>query len=388
MDKPSTPKYIFQAQAYSDPGSEKIINRSTESGLRSYTDSVETMNLKIRVLDPIGRINLKRFSHHIFLVVVCLQLAWMHVSSIHMVAPLDYFNLKSSEPFVYRTFWPMVLSFIGLENLGRSTSLNFPADNTANLAALLIDFFTMYFTLAILLSFSKKLFEKINPGKRDICVFLMIGSYLWCIIFSYLLVPNRTIFYPYDFTEQMFIAVSVYLSIARFKWLHAGLIMTCLVAGLNKETAVFYPVMFLLFRYAIGKMTSLDIAAAVIATTAAFLSKYLSLMYLSFVNDYSVPADAQFFELQIVYNIEQMTNPLAWLSWLGAFGGLYILIVPLLSRVPRRILVPTIMILLCWVAIMFVVGISREMRLLGPMGIIVSFVFTLAMTNMPRRRSL
>jgi hypothetical protein len=70
------------------------------------------------------------------------------------------------------------------------------------------------------------------------------------------------------------------------------------------------------------------------------------------------------FENQFLYNIIQLSNPLAWLAWLSAFGGC-----GLFLAIPRngykRLNMIVGALILFWAFIVFFVGISRGMRLFG-----------------------
>jgi hypothetical protein len=208
-----------------------------------------------------------------------------------------------------------------------------------------------------------RVFRKIQSSGA-ICLHrpeLAVPLFLWMVIFTYLIVPNRSIYYPYDFTELMFFSIGTYLSTMGRPGIYILPVLT-FVSSLNKETSLFLPAIYAIYTGYTGKLTKGSIVAVGVSVLAVFVGKYASIYYVTNVIEKNIIPSV--FENQFFYNIKQLLNPLAWLAWLSVFGGC-----GLFLAIPRtgykRLNIVVVTLIFLWFFIVFFVGISRAMRLFG-----------------------
>src|SRR5208337_1406420 len=133
------------------------------------------------------------------MIILCISIAFCHLSEYRMIEPVDFYTFNAKEPFIYRIFLPVLFSKFDFVLGSCSTKLNFPIGSCADLTALFVDALSLMISCVIVLH----VFRKLPSG--DIISFhrpeLVVPLFLWMVIFTYLIVPNRSIYYPYDFTE-------------------------------------------------------------------------------------------------------------------------------------------------------------------------------------------
>lgn len=291
------------------------------------------------------------------MVLICITIAFCHLSEARMVEPNDFYTFNAREPFIYRIFLPMLFSSFHFGSC--STKLNFPIGSCADLAALCVDGFSLIISSFIVL----RVFRTIPSGST--IEFhrpeLVVPLFLWMVIFTYLLVPNRSIYYPYDFTELMFFSIGVYLSMTGKSGVYILPILT-FVSSLNKETSLFLPIIYAVYAGYTRKLTKASFVSVSVSVLAVFVGKYVSIYYVA--NVLGKNTFPSIFENQFLYNIMQLSNPLAWLAWLSAFGGCGLfLAIPRIGYSRLNMIVGALILL--WAFIVFFVGISRGMRLFG-----------------------
>lgn len=275
-----------------------------------------------------------------------------------MVEPNDFYTFKAREPFIYRIFLPLLFSNFHLGSC--STRLNFPISSCADLTALCVDVLSLIISSFIVLHVFRIIPSggKISFHRPELAVPL----FLWMVLFTYMLVPNRAIYYPYDFLELMFFSIGIYLSTMR-SGIYVLPILT-FIASLNKETALFLPLIYAIYAGYTGKLTKASIVSVAVSLLAAFLGKYASIYYIMNVIGTTNTTSPSVFEKHFLYNVEQLANPIAWLTWLSAFGGCAVFLAfPRIGYKRLNILVG--LLILSWTFIVFFVGVSRGMRLYG-----------------------
>lgn len=292
---------------------------------------------------------------------LCTSIAFCHLSESRTLDPDQYYNFGAHEPFVYRIFLPLIFSGFSFVSKGCSTQLNFPIASCADLTALCVDSISLMITCALtFLSFKaialKPEFQLRRPG-------LVIPVLLWMVVFNYVAVPNRSIYYPYDFPELMFFAGGAYLGTLETRGKYFLPLLT-FISGLNKETALFLPFVYVIFVVVSGRLDRSQKISVALAVVAAILAKYFGFYYVISVVKAGAILSPKVYEQHFMHNLQQMLNPLAWLSWASAFGGAWILVFQRWNKM-RVVNLLIIAIVLAWLAIVFVVGIAREIRLFG-----------------------
>lgn len=297
------------------------------------------------------------------MLLICMDIAFCHLSEIRMVEPTNFYSFNSREPFVYRMLIPLVLSVFHVDFMTCKTQLNFPISSCADLLALCIDWSSLAFSCIILIICFRKI--KSNEATRLHRPEIVVPVFMWMVIFNYMLVPNRSIYYPYDFLELSFLSVAVWLGVSG-RGGYWGLPLLTLLSSLNKETALFLPVVYTLYVGWRGELTRRTILIAILSLLFVFVGKYFCVFYITNFIITTPPNDPSIFENHLFLNITQMANPIAWLAWLSAFGGAAIFMILPSPRI-RNLKIVVSGLILTWILVIFFVGITRQIRLMGPM---------------------
>jgi hypothetical protein len=299
----------------------------------------------------------------LFLVaVVALNLSWEHQTIlIPMVHLTEYYHFATHEPFVYRIL-PALL-YRGLMGGRRDlmTGMNDPFSSSYSIFQLLIDAVSLVVTLV----FMQKITQALNPRltSRVTFTFAAAGA-LVIVIFGYYMVPNRALFYPYDFPDMCFAAIIFYLCIRLEGRAEFLLPLAIFVATFNKETAVFYSGLYLALRA--GRDASwLRTSAVQVACGGAFLLARSVVIQLVKRIGSGAPMNNQQYEVHLQYTLQQLKNPLFVFAMLNICSYLYVAIFLLRKKLDRTDFLILLMIG-GWIAIMSVVGIVRELRIFVP----------------------
>jgi hypothetical protein len=296
--------------------------------------------------------------------VICMTIAFCHLSlSLHAIEPTVFYSFGARQPFLYRVLIPAVFSLLPINYSLCKTGLKFPVSNCADLTALCLDWLALVFAcVALISSFRILSSNERTPFHRPE---LIVPVFLWMVIFDYMLVPNWSAYYPYDFLQLFFFSVAVWIGASRRGGFWAMPLLTFLSA-LNKEDAVFLPLVGALYASSAGKFDRKVIVATFVSFLLVVAAKYVSIAYVNSIVESLSPARPELFELHLFDNLRQALNPVAWLSWLSMFGG-SLFFLPMLSPRYRYIRFAVIALLLSWITIMFIVGMMRQLRLMGPM---------------------
>lgn len=189
------------------------------------------------------------------MVIICINIAFCHLSEIRMVEPNDFYTFNAREPFIYRILLPLLFSKFRLSSC--STKLNFPIGSCADLTALFVDVLSLITSSVMVLYVFRRIpsGNKISFHRPELAVPL----FLWMVIFTYMLVPNRAVYYPYDFLELMFFSIGIYMSTLK-NGIYVLPILT-FVSSMNKETALFLPLIYAVYTGYTGKLTKAAIAS-------------------------------------------------------------------------------------------------------------------------------
>lgn len=304
--------------------------------------------------------NKQYLSAYLSTIIICITISFCHLSESRSVQPIEYFVFGSPEPFVYRAFLPLLFSKFYIVNNACITHLNFPISSCADLTALCIDSISL--TLACLIIFST--FKKLGTGAAS--AFrrpqLVIAFFLWMVVFNYIAVPNRSIYYPYDFPELFFFSLGAYFG-TRYSFGKYVLPVLVFISAFNKETALFLPFIYLVYRGFSGKIDNSEIISVTISVLAAFAGKYVSIYYVTHIIGVGNGAP-NVYENHLHDNVHQLLNPIAWLAWASTFGGaLFFILDP--KEIKQRFNVIFLALLAAWLVVVFTVGLAREIRLFG-----------------------
>jgi hypothetical protein len=304
----------------------------------------------------------KRFVFPLVIALVALNLSWEHQSIlIPMVDLTGYYHFAAREPFVYRILPALLYHALMGGHRDVLTGLNDPFSSSYSIFQLLLD----TVSLAVTLLFLQKITQTLNPRMSSgiTCAFAAAGA-LVIVVFGYYMVPNRALFYPYDFPDMCFATIIFYLCIrleGRSEFLLAAAIF---VATLNKETAIFYSGLYVALR--VGRNADWRRTTAVlVACTVAFVLARSEVVQLVKIFGAGAPTHNQQYEFHLLYTLEQLKNPLFVFSMLNICSYLYVPIFLLRRKLDRTDFLILFMIL-GWMAIMSVVGIVRELRIFVP----------------------
>ncbi len=299
----------------------------------------------------------------LFLVaVVALNLSWEHQTIlIPMVHLTEYYHFTIGEPFVYRMLPALAYRALMGGRRDLMTGMNDPFSSSYSIFQLLIDAVSLVATLVLM----HKIAQALNPRLTPRVTFTFAAAAaLVIVIFGYYMVPNRALFYPYDFPDMFFAALIFYLSIRLQGRAEYLLPLAIFVATFNKETAVFYSGLYVALRA--GRDANWNRTLSVqMACGGAFLLARSMVIHLAHRLGSGAPMHNQQYEVHLLYTLEQLKNPLFVFAMLNICSYLYVAIFLLRKKLDRTDLLILLMIG-GWIAIMSVVGIVRELRIFVP----------------------
>jgi hypothetical protein len=321
------------------------------------------------------------------LLLICLHTAWTHISLIEGFAMKeimdsnvsfptleDFANFESRPPFSFRILVPTILSYVQQLSPNLKTGLNFPVNTSLNVAMLVIDWISIliasYFTYRI---------AKREVGISSHSWFAIASPFLliWMIYYNYITVPNRNLFYPYDFPELAFCAAICWVIFDPRPFVRASLILLIPLATLNKETALFFLLLFIVVRLTVAGLNRNDVLIFLSSAILGAFAKYFTYSIgdenfqelTVFVSAKDVNKSAMFglFEMQLFDNLRQLLKPLFWFSFISNYGYLWIILFFRRRWINTRLCINILMTISLWFIIMFFLGVSRELRIFGPM---------------------
>lgn len=300
----------------------------------------------------------------VFLIaIVTLNLAWEHQTIlIQMVHLKAYYHLAAQEPFVYRILPALVYYALAPGHRDILTGMNEPFDSTASIFQLVMDAACLSATLFFMWKIVRALNPAAGPGGSFAFAAL---CWLIIVIFGYYMVPNRALFYPYDFPDLFFAAAIFFLCIRLEGRQEYLLAVAVFIATLNKETAIFYVGLYVALRAANPSANWTRVTTVIMSCACAFVAARSLVMWLVRVLGAGLPTHNMQYEFHLAYTVEQLKNPLFVFAMLNVCSYLYVgvyLVRKRLERVDYLIL----MMVIGWAGIMSVVGIVRELRIFVP----------------------
>jgi hypothetical protein len=292
---------------------------------------------------------------------ICLTVAFCHLTlSGHEIEPTTFYLLQAREPYIYRILLPTLAMLLPRHTLAHGTHLPFPLEHGADAMALCVDWLALTFACVLMAASFRRIAAGAAAHLRQ--PGLVVPVFIWMVIFDYILVPNNSMYYPYDFPQLLFFAGAVWLGVSG-RGGYWGLPLLAFIGALNKEDALFVPVIAAIYAAWVGRLNARLVWSILAAGAAVVLAKYVGLVVVRHL--VKLPAGSPtLFENHLAYNLHQLMNPIAWFAWLGVFGGgLFILAMPL-ARI-NRLKIAVIGLMLAYIPVILVIGESRELRLMG-----------------------
>ena len=310
----------------------------------------------------------------LFVFFVFLNIAWTHQTILFQLVPIEEFYKNGYRPpFNYRVLLRVVYHiFTG----GMQFDFVFkqPLSNSRELFHLFTD------TLALFIVWKSLTETAINQGlkKYKSKIFSFIFT-IHIVVFGYFFVPNRALFYPYDFVELMFFSLFLWLATSRISFKNNLSLILLLIASLNKETAVFgWLIFYIISTYKNEKLfaylTIKHLIFLMLAGVTMIISKVISIEISNYLITSKQHIAIILHENHLKENFRQLFNPLFWFSMIGIFSYLYIPLVFVRKKLQRIDLVLLILVLI-WFLIMFFVGLIRELRLFVPISLVFFYIY-------------
>jgi hypothetical protein len=293
--------------------------------------------------------------------VVCLNLAWEHQALLTpMVTIQDYYDFHARAPLIFRMLPALLCRVLLGAHTNAPTGLNAPLDSHYAIFQVVLDAISLSVAFAFMVRIARQLNPRLN---ENISIAVAAAAGIMIVVFGYFMVPNKALFYPYDFTDLCIASGMFYLCIRGGSLLGLWLPLAVFLATLNKETAVFYSGLYLVFsidRKQDWKRTGLVLLACAASFVLARTTVLMLLRRLS--GDIS---GAPQFEMQLLYTLSQLKNPLLLFALLNICSYLYVAVWAIRKRLDRTDMLILGMVLL-WILIMSTVGIFRQLRLYVP----------------------
>ena len=310
------------------------------------------------------------------MVLVAINVAWAHQTILMQALPLHpYYENGFQPPFEHRTLLRIVY-FILFGGRIHEIAMNAPLASSAQVFQLVVDTACLCLTYLCMIVIAGKAWPASGRTTRSLAAaaFLML-----IVVFGYFFVPNKPFFYPYDFLELLIFASFIALGLCAGRWSAALSILLLALGALNKETALFGWFVYLLlsrrsFLYDPTRTESVRILLfAIVAATVFLAMKSAAIFATTLLPASGISVIDDIYLDQLANNISQLRNPLFWFVVAGMFSYLYIP-VALFWRKLDRVDACLLALVLTWVALMFYVGIFRELRLYAPMSLVLYFI--------------
>jgi hypothetical protein len=164
------------------------------------------------------------------------------------------------------------------------------------------------------------------------------------------------------------ISLVLLLSVTEFKYNFLAVCLVIFFGVLSKETAFFYASIYIILKSNGNILNLKSLLYATVFITIFIAAKNLAI-YLANLYNGGHEVTGRIIHNQINYHLQQLKNPLFYFVMSGIFSYLYIPVFYIrksLNKVDYLLL----LMVLVWIAIMFCVGIMRELRIFTPMSFI------------------
>ena len=301
------------------------------------------------------------------LILVCINISWAHQMNLHqMVSINDYYSRNALAPYAFRVL-PLALFNLLTDGRIENTGFPRPLSNTAEIFQLALDSISLFGTGVMLFLIAK------NYGRvltREALVLATLYL-LIMVVFGYFIVPNLSLFYPYDFIELFFCAMMVFISTHPFKYDLIAISIALFFGALAKETILFMALVYLILRFNGRYLGAKSILTSLLFLAMFAASKYCAVEIAEHYYGGHIPKEL--FYNQLMYTVRQFKNPLFYFSMVGIFSYLYLPVLFIrkeLDKIDKLLLI----MIFVWMLIMANVGIVRELRIFSPMCVILFLV--------------
>lgn len=304
--------------------------------------------------------------------IISINLAWAHQTIlIKMVDIINYYNFNVEPPFSYRILPAIIYRAIFFGNGEIKLGLNEPLSSSYQVFQLILDSVSLFVLAYVMYLIARHVNTTIRP--RVIFVF-STSIFLMIVVFGYFMVPNRALFYPYDFTELALTAIIIYLCSRRSDRDIIFFPLVIFFSSMNKETAIFFLGLYIVLRldYSTNKARTIFIVLA--SLVAAIIARIIAIKLSRPFDGYEFSIQHQYI-IQLPYTMQQLTNPILLFAMTGIFSYLYFPIIILRKNLNKTDTMIVVMVLL-WFIIMVTVGIIRELRIFAPASLLLFFIIS------------
>lgn len=244
--------------------------------------------------------------------------------------------------------------------------LNPPFASDQSWFMVLLTFFFMFGTILV----GRELIRTVSPRPELQYLALGLG---YAAYFDYILVLNRSLFYPYDIAALFFFTLLVYLA-----WQGRALALAIVLpfAILNKETSALSILIFFCFQWGripLGRLLTFCGGMSILVIAIRLSQK----AYL----EAHCPGCSEMSQNQFTYNLHQFANPLFWISIVSVYGFGYIPVILFWGRIPLRVRRTSLLIFSIWFVGMMRVGILREIRIYSELSSLILLMIVLALAK-------
>lgn len=307
---------------------------------------------------------------------VSFNLAWEHRPLLVQMVDLNaYYAFAERAPMVFRIL-PALLGHAVLgSHAGVATGLKEPFDSYGGIFQVGLDTVSLVFAFVFLCKITRELNQ--NLSSAVVLTFTGVIA-LMLVVFGYFQVPNKGWFYPYDFPDLCIASLIFYLCIRGGTAAEMLLPLAVFVATFNKETAVFYSGLYLIFSIE-RRRDWKRVVLVLFACGVAFILARSSVLLLT--RDLGAPSSGgQQFENHVVETLQQFKNPSLLLAFTAVFSYLYLPVWVIRKRLDRTDLLILGMVLL-WLIVISTVGILRQFRLYVPASVLLFVILARHLTE-------
>ena len=299
----------------------------------------------------------------ILLLMVCLNISFAHQALYQMISVDNYYSFKLEAPFAYRVL-PMFLYKMIIGNNIIQTHLPSPLQDSAHIFQMALDTICLFATIVFLYLFVRTV-SHLNKVKSLALAF----SFLMLVLcFGIFFVPNQSLFYTYDFLDFVTISLVILLSVKEFKYNFIAVCLVIFIGVLAKETAFFYASIYIILKSNGNIMNLKNILYAAVFVAIFIMAKNLAIFLANLYNSGN-ELTGSIIHNHINTHLNQLKNPLFYFAMSGIFSYLYIPVFYIRKSLDKVDFLLLLMVLI-WIAIMFFVGVMRELRVFTPMSFV------------------
>ena len=247
---------------------------------------------------------------------------------------------------------------------GVLTGLKEPFESYGGIFQVALDTVSLVLAFIFLCKIARELNKELSASV--ILAFTGIVA-LMIVVFGYFQVPTKGWFYPYDFLDLCIASFIFYLCIRGGTAAEMLLPAAVFVATFNKETAVFYSGLYLIFSIE-RRRDWKRVVLVLIGCAAAFVLARSGVLLLTEMLGAPSSGGHQF-ENHVLETLQQFKNPSLLIAFTAIFSYLYLPVWVIRKRLDRTDFLILGMVLL-WLLVISTVGILRQFRLYVPASVL------------------